>query len=53
MIVIHSFNSGPESLLRQSSDVGRNVKPDRYCDSDNEDAIEAHEWKCVRAVNGS
>lgn len=46
------IGQGPESLLRQSSGVGRNIKTGRYCDSDNEDAIEAHEWKCVRALNG-
>ncbi|PIA45690.1 hypothetical protein AQUCO_01600133v1 [Aquilegia coerulea] len=46
------IGQGPESLLRQSSDLGRNVKANGYFDSDVGDVIEAHEWKCVRAVNG-
>ncbi|KAF9614407.1 hypothetical protein IFM89_018552 [Coptis chinensis] len=43
---------GPESLLRQSSDLGRNVRPGGYFEAEVGDVIEAHEWKCARAVNG-
>ncbi|KAA8522910.1 hypothetical protein F0562_009333 [Nyssa sinensis] len=39
------IGQGPESLLRQSSDLGVN-------EGDAGDAIEAHEWKCVRIING-
>jgi hypothetical protein len=45
--------TGPETLLRQSSDLGARVRPDRYNEADSGDAIEAHEWKCVRTINGN
>lgn len=44
---------GPESLLRKSSDLGRTVGLDGYLHGDGGDVIEAHEWKCVRTVNGT
>ncbi|KAF5469621.1 hypothetical protein F2P56_013679 [Juglans regia] len=43
---------GPETLLRQSSDLGSSVRPDRYSERDSGDVVEAHEWKCVRTING-
>ncbi|KAL5698805.1 hypothetical protein ACHQM5_029793 [Ranunculus cassubicifolius] len=46
------IGQGPESLLRQSSDLGRNIRSDGYLESDSGDVVEAHEWKCVRAING-
>ncbi|XP_062158230.1 protein ENHANCED DISEASE RESISTANCE 2-like isoform X2 [Alnus glutinosa] len=46
------IGQGPEKLLRQSSDLGSSVRPDRYSEGDGGDAIEAHEWKCVRTING-
>ncbi|KAE8126128.1 hypothetical protein FH972_020873 [Carpinus fangiana] len=46
------IGQGPEMLLRQSSDLGARVRPDRYNEVDSGDAIEAHEWKCVRTING-
>jgi hypothetical protein len=45
--------TGPEKLLRQSSDLGSSVRPDRYSEGDGGDAIEAHVWKCVRTINGN
>lgn len=46
------IGQGPERLLRQSSDLGASVRPDRYTEGHSGDAVEAHEWKCVRTVNG-
>jgi hypothetical protein len=44
---------GPESLLRQSSTLVNDVRGDGFYEGgDNGDAIEAHEWKCVRTING-
>ncbi|KAB5552818.1 hypothetical protein DKX38_010129 [Salix brachista] len=43
---------GPETLLRQSSNLASNVRPDGYFDGEVGDAIEFHQWKCVRTVNG-
>ncbi|KAK1578845.1 hypothetical protein Q3G72_033554 [Acer saccharum] len=45
------IGQGPESLLRQSSDLGGSVR-DGYIEGDVGDAVEAHQWKCVRTVNG-
>ncbi|XP_058114159.1 protein ENHANCED DISEASE RESISTANCE 2-like isoform X2 [Magnolia sinica] len=42
------IGKGPETLLRKSSDL----RSDGYFDGDVTDAIEAHEWKCIRTVNG-
>jgi len=28
-------------------------RPDGYIEGDTGDAIEAHEWKCVRTINGN
>ncbi|KAB1199008.1 Protein ENHANCED DISEASE RESISTANCE 2-like [Morella rubra] len=46
------IGQGPERLLRQSSDLGASVRPDRYTEGHSGDAVEAHEWKCVKTVNG-
>ncbi|KAJ7968654.1 protein ENHANCED DISEASE RESISTANCE 2 [Quillaja saponaria] len=46
------IGQGPERLLRQSSNLAANVRPDGHIEGDNGDAIEAHEWKCVRTING-
>ncbi|KAF5469623.1 hypothetical protein F2P56_013681 [Juglans regia] len=46
------IGQGPETLLRQSSDLGSSVRPDRYSERDSGDVVEAHEWKCVRTING-
>ncbi|KAJ4709656.1 protein ENHANCED DISEASE RESISTANCE 2-like [Melia azedarach] len=43
---------GPETLLRQSSDLGGTARAEGYYEGDIGDAIEAHEWKCVRTLNG-
>lgn len=44
--------TGPETLLRQSSDLGGTARAEGYYEGDIGDAIEAHEWKCVRTLNG-
>ncbi|KAI4377730.1 hypothetical protein MLD38_015310 [Melastoma candidum] len=44
------IGQGPEGLLRQSSNLG--VRQDGYIAGDTGDAIQAHEWKCVRTING-
>nr|GMC65105.1 protein ENHANCED DISEASE RESISTANCE 2-like isoform X1 [Ipomoea batatas] len=44
------IGQGPEKLLRQSSSLGANSRSELYADGG--DAIEAHEWKCVRTING-
>ncbi|XP_057997994.1 protein ENHANCED DISEASE RESISTANCE 2-like [Hevea brasiliensis] len=46
------IGQGPEMLLRQSSDLRPAIKSDRYFEGEIGDAIEAHEWKCVRTING-
>ncbi|XP_038700660.1 protein ENHANCED DISEASE RESISTANCE 2-like isoform X2 [Tripterygium wilfordii] len=46
------IGQGPETLLRQSSKLGENVRSDGFMEMDTGDAIEAHEWKCVRTLNG-
>ena len=44
---------GPESLLRQSSGLAAEARSDMYFGKDVDgDAIEAHQWKCVRTING-
>ncbi|KAF9680687.1 hypothetical protein SADUNF_Sadunf06G0147500 [Salix dunnii] len=43
---------GPETLLRQSSNLASNVRPDGYFDGEVGDAFEFHQWQCVRTVNG-
>lgn len=44
--------TGPEMLLRKASSIDGN-SVNRYFDADgNGDVVEAHEWKCVRTVNG-
>ncbi|KDP38628.1 hypothetical protein JCGZ_03981 [Jatropha curcas] len=46
------IGQGPEMLLRQSSTLDATAKSDRFYEGEIGDAIEAHEWKCVRTVNG-
>lgn len=44
--------TGPEMLVRKASGLsGDGV--DTYYDADGGDAVEAHEWRCVRTVNGT
>lgn len=45
--------TGPETLLRQSSYLGGTVRGEGFFEGNNGDAIEAHEWKCVRTLNGT
>ncbi|XP_041998517.1 protein ENHANCED DISEASE RESISTANCE 2-like isoform X1 [Salvia splendens] len=45
------IGQGPEMLVRKASSLsGNNVET--YYDADGGDAVEAHEWRCVRTVNG-
>uniref|UniRef100_A0A7N0SWV4 START domain-containing protein n=1 Tax=Kalanchoe fedtschenkoi TaxID=63787 RepID=A0A7N0SWV4_KALFE len=46
------IGQGPETLLRQSSGLGANARADGFFGGDDGDAVEAHEWKCVRTING-
>ncbi|XP_021899211.1 protein ENHANCED DISEASE RESISTANCE 2 [Carica papaya] len=46
------IGQGPESLLRQSSNLGADARTDGYFERDTGDAIEPHEWKCVRTIDG-
>ncbi|XP_010435403.1 PREDICTED: protein ENHANCED DISEASE RESISTANCE 2-like isoform X1 [Camelina sativa] len=47
------IGQGPETLLRQSSTLVNDVRGDGFYEGgDNGDAIEAHQWKCVRTING-
>ncbi|KAJ8753190.1 hypothetical protein K2173_017776 [Erythroxylum novogranatense] len=46
------IGQGPETLLRQSSNLGGHSTSDAYFEGEVGDAIEAHEWKCVRTING-
>ncbi|TYH08623.1 hypothetical protein ES288_A07G030600v1 [Gossypium darwinii] len=46
------IGKGPEMLLRQTSNLGGSGTSNRYFEGEFGDAIEAHEWKCVRTVNG-
>ncbi|KAK3000657.1 hypothetical protein RJ639_020837 [Escallonia herrerae] len=46
------IGQGPEALLRRSSSLGANFASNGYFEADAGDVIEAHEWKCVRTING-
>lgn len=46
------IGQGPEMLLRQTSNLAGHGASDEYFEGESGDAIEAHEWKCVRTVNG-
>ncbi|KAK8654846.1 hypothetical protein V6N13_107443 [Hibiscus sabdariffa] len=46
------LNEGPEMLLQQSSKLCGIGTSDGYFEGEFGDAIEAHEWKCVRTING-
>lgn len=46
------IGQGPETLIRQSSNVATKVRPDRYSEGEVGDAIDFHQWKCVRTANG-
>lgn len=39
-------------LLRRSSNLEGSGRSDAFFEADGGDAIEAHEWKCVRTING-
>ncbi|KAJ0984824.1 hypothetical protein J5N97_003180 [Dioscorea zingiberensis] len=47
------IGKGPEMLLRQSSELGRNVQTNMNYEGDVGDAIGAHEWRCVRTLHGN
>ncbi|KAK9912735.1 hypothetical protein M0R45_036581 [Rubus argutus] len=46
------IGQGPETLLRQSSNLASDIGADGFFEKDVGDAVEAYEWKCVRTVNG-
>ncbi|KAK1434748.1 hypothetical protein QVD17_00498 [Tagetes erecta] len=43
---------GPETLVRRSSNLGKHHRPHEFTEGDVADVVEAHEWRCVRTVNG-
>ncbi|CAI0395102.1 unnamed protein product [Linum tenue] len=47
-----SISRGPEKLLLQSSSLGSKFKTDGYFEEERGDAVETHEWKCIRTING-
>jgi hypothetical protein len=46
------FFTGPEMLLRQSSDLRNQERVNTNFGGDTGDAFEAHEWRYVRTFNG-
>ncbi|KAK4431825.1 protein ENHANCED DISEASE RESISTANCE 2-like [Sesamum alatum] len=46
------IGQGPEVLLRKASSLGTDGRLDAFFDADGGDVVEAHEWKCVRTING-
>nr|XP_019070462.1 protein ENHANCED DISEASE RESISTANCE 2 isoform X2 [Solanum lycopersicum] len=46
------IGQGPEKLLRKSSKLGAKSESDVYFEADGTDVVEAHEWKCVRTLDG-
>ncbi|XP_038890260.1 protein ENHANCED DISEASE RESISTANCE 2 isoform X1 [Benincasa hispida] len=46
------IGQGPETLLRQSSNLNTRVGSDGFFEGDFGDAIERYRWKCVRTFNG-
>ncbi|KAL5547664.1 hypothetical protein UlMin_002895 [Ulmus minor] len=46
------IGQGPETLLCQSSSLVASARSDGYFNGDVGDAIEPHEWKCIRTING-
>ncbi|KAG7030348.1 Protein ENHANCED DISEASE RESISTANCE 2 [Cucurbita argyrosperma subsp. argyrosperma] len=46
------IGQGPETLLRQSSNLKTRVGSDGFFEGDFGDALERHRWKCVRTLNG-
>ncbi|KAL1563471.1 protein ENHANCED DISEASE RESISTANCE 2-like isoform X1 [Salvia divinorum] len=45
------IGQGPEMLVRKASGMSGNGV-ETYYDADSGDTVEAHEWRCVRTVNG-
>ncbi|CAA0819955.1 Protein of unknown function (DUF1336 [Striga hermonthica] len=46
------IGQGPEMLLRKASSLGAENRLEAYFDAEGGDVVEAHEWRCVRTVNG-
>ena len=46
------YITGPEMLLRQSSDLQSNERVNTSFGDDTGDALETHEWRFVRTLNG-
>ncbi|KAF3338920.1 protein ENHANCED DISEASE RESISTANCE 2-like isoform X2 [Carex littledalei] len=47
------IGKGPEMLLRQSSKIGNDKVLNAHVDDETGDALETHDWRCVRTVNGT
>ncbi|CAN0838553.1 Protein ENHANCED DISEASE RESISTANCE 2 [Linum grandiflorum] len=46
------IGQGPETLLRQASNLVSNSKSDGFFEAESEDVIDIHQWRCVRTING-
>ncbi|KAI0504766.1 hypothetical protein KFK09_015719 [Dendrobium nobile] len=46
------IGKGPEMLLQKTSEPGSHLKTDMYLEGEVGDAMEAHEWRCIRTING-
>lgn len=46
------IGKGPEMLLRKTSDLESYMRTNTYLEVNTSDAIEAHDWRCVRTANG-
>ncbi|WOL19397.1 protein ENHANCED DISEASE RESISTANCE 2 [Canna indica] len=46
------IGKGPEMLIRKSTGLGGDLRRETYFEADVGDAIEMHEWRCVRTING-
>lgn len=47
-----TIGKGPETLLRQSSDLAKASNKKMYFDENKGDAVDPHKWKCIHTVNG-
>ncbi|CAN0901095.1 Protein ENHANCED DISEASE RESISTANCE 2-like [Linum grandiflorum] len=47
-----SVGKGPEKLLQQVASLDPKARTDVDFEDESGDAVETHEWKCVRTING-
>lgn len=46
------IGKGPETLLQKTSELGSRLNSGIYPEGEVGDTIEAHDWRCVRTING-